>query len=198
MTVSATTGGDTWLLSFYRASELAGATFFGRLARLVPAGPIQRDMTRQFADEAQHAWLWSDCMDRMGIAPCAVTGVYQDHYLQAVGVPANLMEALAITRVFERRVIRQYARHAHLPGTHPEVRRTLSAIMNDERWHIRWIGEALAGLQTEYGRDAIRATLRRYRAADEAVYARVTREHAERLRHLSAAVDAPRPQPQKE
>jgi hypothetical protein len=125
-------------------------------------------------------------MDRMGLSPCAVSGVYQDQYLQAVGVPANMMEALAITRVFERRVIRQYAHHARLPDTHPEVRRTLGLIMQDERWHIHWIGEALKELAPQYGRETIRATLRRYRAADDAVYARVTTEHAERIRHLLA------------
>jgi hypothetical protein len=175
---------ETWVLSFYLASEQAGAAFFGRLARLLRSGDIKRDMTRHHQDEDRHAGLWAGCLDRMGLARCDTDGVYQDRYLQAVGVPANLMEALAITQVFERRVMQQYARHARLPDTHPEVRGTLQTIMVDERWHVAWIREALAGLAPEYGAETIAATLARYARADQEVYGRVTSEHADRLSHL--------------
>ena len=57
---------ELWLLSFYRTSELSGALFFGRLARALRAGPIQRDLTRHFADESQHAWYWTRCIAELG------------------------------------------------------------------------------------------------------------------------------------
>lgn len=185
---------DTWILSFYRASEMAGATFFGRLGRLVPAGPIQRDMTKHFADEAQHAWYWTECMDQLGLRPCDIRGAYQDQYLQAAGIPTNIMEALAITQVFEKRVVRQYAQHERLGDTHPLVRQTLRRIMEDESWHLAWIRDALRGLTPEYGADTIAGTLRRYTAADREVYARVTEEHADCLQHLLAGRATPTPQ----
>ena len=185
---------ETWILSFYLASEQAGAAFFGRLARLLPSGAIKRDMTRHHQDEDRHAGLWAGCLDCMGLSRCDTDGVDQDRYLQAVGVPANLMEALAITQVFERRVMQQYARHARLPDTHPEVRGTLQTIMVDERWHVAWIRDALQALAPDYGADIIEATLRRYTHADQEVCGRVTSEHADRLSHLLAGASRATPE----
>src|ERR1043166_5120509 len=66
---------ELWLLSFYRTSELSGALFFGRLARALRAGPIQRDLTHHFADESQHAWYWTRCIAELGDAARPVPGV---------------------------------------------------------------------------------------------------------------------------
>ena len=53
---------ELWLLSFYRTSEISGSLFFGKLARTLRPGPIQIDMTKHFADEANHAWYWTECI----------------------------------------------------------------------------------------------------------------------------------------
>jgi bacterioferritin (cytochrome b1) len=181
--------GDTerWLLSFYRSSEISGALFFGRLARAQRPGPVQEDMTRHFADEAQHARYWTDCIAELGASSLNVGVSYQDQYLAAAGLPANLMEVLAITSVFERRVVNQYARHLAVPGLEPAVARTLIRIMADERWHISWVRQALQDMHAEYGADHVRATVRRYQQADREVYAATLREHEERLRFLLEA-----------
>ena len=55
---------ERWLLSYYRHCELGGALFFGRLSRVVRPGPLQLEMTRQFADEARHADLARDLAGR--------------------------------------------------------------------------------------------------------------------------------------
>lgn len=170
-----------WLLSFYRTSEISGALFFGRLARAQRPGPIQQDLTRHFADEAQHARYWTDCLDELGCAPLKLGVAYQDQYLAAAGMPANLMEVLAITSVFERRVINQYARHLTVAELEPAVTRTLQRIMEDERWHISWVRDALRDMASEYGRDHIRATVRRFEAADREVYAATIGEHEQRV-----------------
>lgn len=175
---------DLWVLSFYRTSEISGALFFGRLARSMRPGPIQRDMTRHFSDESQHAWYWTQCIERLGAQPLKLDQSYQDQYLAAAGMPANLMEVLAITQVFERRVINQYARHARAPGLQEEVRETLARIMADERWHISWIRDALRSMEPEYGKDAIQATLKRFWRADQSVYRQTMEEHTERVRRL--------------
>ena len=173
-----------WLLSFYRNSEIAGAIFFGRLARTLSASPLQHDLSRHFADEAQHAWYWTRCIEELGARPLAVDGAYQDRYLSAAGVPANLMEVLALTQVFERRVIRQYALHARAGGLPVPVRTTLGLIMQDETRHIRWIRRALDGMAPAYGRDAVDHALQRFAAADREVFAAALDEHAERVRHV--------------
>lgn len=161
---------DRWLLSFYRASELQGALFFGRLARNIRDERLACDMTAHFADEARHASLFTECLREMGAGPWDVGRAYQDAYLEAAGLPASLMEVLALTHVFECRVMRQYARHLREPRLHPAIARTLEAIMRDERHHVAWTGAALARLRGEDGAEAVDAALTRFRAADELVH----------------------------
>lgn len=175
---------DEWLLSFYRTSEISGALFFGRIARSLKPGPTQRDMTRHFADEAQHARYWTNCIADLGARALKLDAAYQDQYISAVGLPANLMEVLAITHVFERRVVNQYARHLRVPNLHPEIKNTLDTIVEDERWHIEWVRDALKDMESEYGKDHISGTLDRMVAADREIYQNVSQEHEERVLHL--------------
>ena len=95
---------ELWLLSYYRSSEINGALFFGRVARTV-RGPLQVDVTHHFADEASHARYWTQCISNLGHTAIKQNRSYQDQYLEAVGAPASLMEVMAITQVFEKRVI---------------------------------------------------------------------------------------------
>ncbi len=173
-----------WLLSFYRHSELTGAAFFGRLAANLKPGSIQMDMTRHFADEAQHARLWTDCLARLGAEPLKLGNAYQDRYLSTAGLPTNLMEVLAITQVFEQRVVRQYARHRRAHNLPVPVLETLDQIIDDERWHIRWVRDALVSLEPRFGRDEIEKTLERFKAADREVYGDALAEHGERVAFL--------------
>lgn len=178
---------ELFVLSFYRSSEINGSLFFGRLARALRPSPIQHDLSKHFADEAQHAWYWTDCIDRLGARPLKLADAYQDRYLEAAGLPMNLMEVLAITLVFERRVINQYAKHLAVAGLHAEVTATIERIMDDERWHVQWVRDALAGLEDRFGKEHVEATLRRYRAADQEVYAGALREYESRFAFLSAS-----------
>lgn len=173
-----------WILSFYRTSEISGALFFGRLARSMKPGPVQRDMTKHFADESQHAWHWTACLQRFGIFPLKLNQAYQDKYLEAAGMPANLMEVLAITQTFEKRVIGQYALHSRVPGLQPEIVETFDKIMKDEKWHIQWVGDALKRMEPEYGKSVIEETLERCRKADQEVYGEVLKEHEDRIGDL--------------
>lgn len=179
---------ELWLLSFYRTSEISGALFFGRLARSQKPGDIQRDMSKHFADEAQHAWYWTSCITRLGGFPMNLSTAYQDQYVAAAGLPANMMEVLALTQTFERRVIGQYALHRKLPGLRPEVLETLDRIMQDETWHIDWVTKALRKMEPEYGKDLIEKTMSRYWQADQEVYRKTLEEHKERIDYLEAFV----------
>lgn len=178
---------EIWMMSFYRSSEMTGALFFGRLARSMKPGGIQHDMTKHFADESMHAWYWTDTMHRLGAAPLKFKDAYQDQYLEAAGMPVNLMEVLAVTQIFEQRVISQYAVHSKVPGLQPEIAETLHRIMNDERWHIHWIREALQSMEAKYGADLVETTLKRFRDADREVYQQTMNEHAERIDEILRA-----------
>lgn len=168
---------ERWLLSFYRTSEINGALFFGRLARSMRPGPMQADMTKHFSDESQHASWWTQCLSDLGQTALKLRGAYQDQYLEAGGMPVNMMEILAVTLVFERRVVGQYVTHSKVPDLRQPVRDTLAKIMNDERWHIQWVGDALKAMEAEYGKDVVEATIKRYSDADREVYKKTLTEH---------------------
>ena len=175
---------ELWILSFYRTSEISGALFFGKLAKSMKPGEIQRDMTKHFSDEALHSWYWTSCIERLGAQALKLSEAYQDQYLAAAGMPVNLMEVLAITQVFEKRVVNQYARHSQVAGLQPEVSETLARIMIDEKWHIEWIHDALKKMESEYGKNLIEATLKRFWEADRDVYSKTMQEHEERIQGL--------------
>jgi hypothetical protein len=181
------TENELWLLSYYRSSEINGALFFGRVARTV-RGPLQVDVTHHFSDEANHASYWTHCIADLGHNAIKQNRSYQDQYLEAVGAPASLMEVMAITQVFEKRVIGQYHQHLRVPDTHPAVRQTITRIMGDERWHVKYVRDALAEMAGRYGSDLIEETLARYTAADEEVYAKTLAEYGERIDFLSHTV----------
>lgn len=174
------TENELWLASFYRSSEISGALFFGRVARTV-RGPLQRDVTHHFADEAAHAAYWTQCIGDLGARAIPMRDAYQDRYLEAVGVPASLMEVMAITHVFEKRVINQYHSHLRREETPAPVRETITKIMRDERWHVRYVRDALTAMADRYGAAEIEATLARFTAADEEIYAKALAEYGERL-----------------
>ena len=168
---------ERWLLSYYRTSEINGALFFGRLARAMKSGPMQVDMTKHFADESQHASWWTQCMVDLGTTPQKTQSGYQDQYLEAGGMPMNMMEVLAVTLVFERRVVGQYVAHAKVPDLAAPIRATLDRIMQDERWHMEWVSAALKQMHGEWGEDAVTAAVARYTNADREVYQRTLAEH---------------------
>lgn len=169
------------VLSYYRTSEITGALFFGRIARTLRPSAIQVDLTKHFSDEAVHAHLWTDCLHRCGSEALRLGDSYQDQYLEAVGFPVNIMEILAITQVFEKRIIGQYNRHARVEGINPVIHETLERIMADEKWHISWVKGALETLEPKFGKVEIEAKIALYTAADREVYTRTIGEHEERL-----------------
>lgn len=171
---------DLWLMSFYRSSEIAGALFFGRVARTI-RGPLQVDVTHHFADESNHAHYWTQCLDRLDARAIPMRDAYQDRYLEAVGIPASLMEVMAITQVFEKRVIAQYHAHLRQPDILVPVKETIEKIMTDERWHVRYVREALSAMEGQYGAEEIAATLQRFTNADEEVFRDVLAEYGERF-----------------
>jgi len=134
---------ELWLLSYYRESELAGALLMGRLARETDDDDLRVRLTEHCAEEARHAWAWTECIQKVGGTPRKVSETYQTRYHAAVGNPTNLLEVLALTQIFERRVVRHFRAHLSWPGTHPEIKRTLQQLIDEEAGHIRWVKDRL-------------------------------------------------------
>jgi hypothetical protein len=105
-------------------------------------------------------------------------------------MPANLMEVMAITQVFEKRVIGQYRRHLRITDLHPRVHQTIEKIMLDERWHIEYVRAALREMEGRYGPDRIAETIDRFAEADDEIYARTLAEYGGRIEFFRESRDS--------
>lgn len=166
---------ELWLLSYYRVSEIGGAMLFGKVARRVKDDALKILITRHFSDESRHAWLWTDAITRLGGIPLDIPTTYQSRYGQEAGLPTTELELLAVTQVFERRVIHQYKNHQRRKTLHPIVAATLQEIMVDESWHQFWVKQQLKRLEKTLGKEVVKKTSERYFAIDEKVYAEVSK-----------------------
>jgi rubrerythrin len=190
---------ELWELSYYRASELAGSLLMGRLARRVRDDELRTRLTWHFAEEARHAWRWTEVIRTLGADPVPVTETYQSNYLARVGIPTDEMDLLALTYVFERRVAQHFALHRSLPGLHPLVRDTLASMCTEEGPHLRWIRERLDAVAARDSRERVDAALRRYEAIDREIYLAEAQKFADRgwklprrmLEELGAATSRP-------
>jgi acyl carrier protein len=161
---------DLWILSYYRESELAGALIMGRLARETDDDDLRVHLTQHCAEEAHHAWLWTETILKVGGTPRRVAETYQTRYYAEIGTPASLLEILTLTQVFERRVIRHFRAHLKWPNTHPAVTATLQRMIDDEVGHIGWVKDRLDRYAVEKGEALVADTMRRFTEVDQRVY----------------------------
>ena len=174
---------ELWILSYYRESELAGALVMGRLARLTDDDDLRVNLTEHCAEEAQHAWLWTQTILEVGGTPLKVSETYQTRYYAETGQPTTVIEVLALTQVFERRVMKHFRHHLSRPGTHPAVARTLRKMIADEAGHIGWVKRRLDRCADQTGRRVVAETLRRFVEVDRKVYTELL-EYRDRFHEL--------------
>jgi len=174
---------DLWILSYYRESELAGALVMGKLARETDDDELRVNLTQHCAEEAHHAWLWTETILKVGGTPRRVSETYQSRYYAAIGTPASLLELLALTQVFEKRVIRHFRAHLRWPDVHPVVAETLRRMIQDEVGHISWVKDRLDRYARELGEQVVADTMRRFEEIDCRVYAELL-EYRERVQEL--------------
>ena len=161
---------DLWILSYYRESELAGSLVMGRLARETDDDDLRVHLTEHCAEEAHHAWLWTKTILDVGGTPKRVAETYQTRYYAEIGTPASLLEVLALTQVFEKRVIRHFRAHMKWPNTHPAVLATLQRMIDDEVGHISWVKDRLDRYAAQKDSAVVAETIRRYTEVDQRVY----------------------------
>ena len=161
---------DLWILSYYRESELAGGLIMGRLARETDDDDLRVHLTEHCAEEANHAWLWTQTILQVGGVPKRVAETYQTRYYAEIGMPASLLDVLTLTQVFERRVIRHFRAHLKWPNVHPAVVGTLHRMIEDEVGHISWVKDRLDRYAAEKGEAVVADTMRRFTEVDERVY----------------------------
>ena len=166
-------------LNFYRASELHGGLLLGQLVRRVRDPDLMLDLTRHSAEEIVHAQLWTETILAVGGRPRPVRDTYQARYSADVGFTTSALDVLTLTQVFERRVYRHFIDHARRPGTHPEVRRTLLRMIDEEKSHLEWVKRWLDE-QAERRPHAVRDRMRHFSRVDERVYQRLITDYGYR------------------
>lgn len=164
------------LLNFYRASELHGGLILGQMVRRTRDPRLILSLTRHSAEEVMHAQLWTETIIAIGGRPAPVRDTYQTRYAEAVGTPLTMLEVLALTQVFERRVYRHFTLHLRVPGIHPAVAATLRRMIEEERGHLSWVKGWLDEQAKERGQE-VRDVMTRYALADKRIYDTLSSEY---------------------
>ncbi|MBA2301353.1 MAG: hypothetical protein H0W08_01815 [Acidobacteria bacterium] len=167
---------ESWLLNFYRNSELHGALLMGRLARTMREDDLLVEMTAHCATEARHAAMLSRTIASAGANLDPTIPPIQEHYSEAGGVPGTLLEILVLSETLERRVRESYHRHLVHESPHPAAAETIGAIVAEMEAkhfaeHAGWIEGALGRLDP----GAVDAARRKWQAVDANVAARLER-----------------------
>ena len=166
MTVTNTEAG---VLNFYRASQLHSGLILGQMVRRTNDARLNLSLTRHSAEEVMHAQLWTETIIAIGGRPTSVRDTYQTRYAIEVGAPSTLLEVLALTQIFERRIVRQFTLHLRLPGIHPAVAATLRRVIEKKRGHLTWV-KAWLDEQSKSRQKEVRDIIRRYSLADQQIY----------------------------
>ena len=175
------------LLNFYRASELHGGLLLGRVGGRARDPEIALSLTRHAAEEVRHAEYWTATMLDLGGRPWPVRATYQARYAAAIGPVVSLLDVLALTQVFERRVYRHFLDHLARDGTHERVRATLRTMVDEEKDHLDWVKQWLDA-EAERRPERVSKAMRDYSALDERVYDSLCAEYGWRRRAVHARV----------
>jgi bacterioferritin (cytochrome b1) len=168
------------LLNFYRASELHGGLILGQMVRRTRDPELILNLTRHSAEEMMHAQLWTEAIIAIGGRPAPVRETYQTRYAEEVGTPLTMLEILALTQVFERRVYRHFTEHLRQADLRPVIAATLRRMLDEERGHLTWVKHWL-DKQSATRPTEVREVMRRYADADELIYAAMSAEYGWRV-----------------
>jgi len=153
-----------WKLNWWRQSELEGALLLGRLVAHAGDAELCNRLTRHCAEEAEHSRLWTNALAELALPHVRIHRSYQAFFLEHTDAPRTLVEVLAFTQVFEKRVHRRFHEELREPHTPPAARRAYERMIDDERDHLAWVAAWLAQ------REESDEQLRRFALADRAVF----------------------------
>ena len=161
---------ELWALNFFRNSELHGALLMGRLARSLSDTTLLSQATTHCATEARHAAMLSRVIVALDGRIDTKIQTVQEWYSRRGGVPTALVDLLVLSEVLEKRVLVTYRAYLERADVHPDVRSTLTAIVDEmereeHEEHAGWIDKALDAQP----RDAVENAEGRWRAIDVAV-----------------------------
>jgi len=173
MNASAISKDELYILSYYRACELAGAVLFGRLALHTEFDEIRIPLTQHTLEEAKHAWMWTETIRDLGHVPVKVTNQYQTEYGKEYGMPKDVIEILCLTQVFEKRTLEHFEKHMKKEDLHPRIHKTLADMVAEEAGHISWVRDYLDRHEAENGSERVEELMATMTAIDEKIYSRL-------------------------
>jgi len=169
------------LFNYYRDAELRGADLVFRLINKAENQNIQEKLARHLADATNHAWLWTERICALGGQPMRIDTGYHRQLRRKAGLPANLLELLALTCVVEERARKRYEEHTTRSDVAPETLDILNEMRVDEEAHLAWISEKLSELGAKEGQGKVTEVLQRYRAVEATVFADMQHEEQRAL-----------------
>ena len=167
---------ELYVLSYYRACELAGAVLFGRLALVTEIDELRVPLTNHCLEEAEHGWLWTKTIQELDHTPLKVTQIYQTEYGKEFGMPQNILEVLCLTQVFEKRTLAHFTKHLSLSNVNLLVKKALQKMIDDESGHIGWVKKKLDEYAKKHGQASVDKTMKKLLEIDEKIYSRLLKQ----------------------
>jgi rubrerythrin len=134
-----------WKLNWWRQSELEGALLLGRMVGHTEDTNLCHRLTRHCAEEAGHSRIWAEVLAELALPHVKICRSYQAFFLDHTSAPRTLVEVLAFTQVFEKRVHRRFHEELRRPDTPLPARRAYEQMIEDEKDHLAWVAAWLAG-----------------------------------------------------
>jgi hypothetical protein len=156
---------QAWKLNWYRQSELEGALLLGKIVKTTADAWVSHQLTKHCAEEANHSLLWSNVIRELNLPPIRMFRNYQSFFLRQGSHPSSLVEVLAFTQIFERRVYQTFIRELKDATTPEPAKKAYRQMVEDKKGHLSWVAEWLKG------QSAAAELLLRYQEIDAVVFA---------------------------
>ena len=134
---------QAWRLNWYRQSELEGALLLGRMVKTAVDPWVSYQLTKHCAEEANHSLLWNGVITELKLPTIRIFRSYQSFFLQVGNHPKSLVEVLAFTQIFERRVHQAFTRELKDPKTPQPAKKAYLQMLQDEKGHLSWVADWL-------------------------------------------------------
>lgn len=147
------------LLRLYRDAEYHGTELLQRLSRTTNDPRLQIELTRQIADEARHALLWTERICELGGHLVLARGGSQQRVHQRPKSTATELDLFAQLYVAEERLGQQYRSHLARAPQDSRMKILLEIILAEEEWHRGWVKQVLMEQAQKFGKTRVAATI---------------------------------------
>lgn len=131
------------LISQYAASELAGALLLGKWARKTKDAYLRAKYTWHCAEEARHAWLWTELLQQESKTPTESHDEQGDQYFFFAKEVQDDIDFLAFVHVYEWRVPFHLSVHLKAKDLSEPTKKLMQQLIKEEGAHLSWIADYL-------------------------------------------------------